>query len=241
MVHEFVDGTYRVTSLENESAEYLAKREELRLAEIELMRQQERVAAMRRELPAGAVVEDYEFLEGPADLEAGDEPVGKVKLSELFTGKERPLVVYHMMYGKKQVKPCPMCTLWVDGLNGVAAHLARTIDFVVVVAAEPRVIREYARARGWKNVRLLSAGTNTFKRDLGSEDAEGAQDSEVSVFTKEADGSVRHRYSAHPRMSPEIKERGIDLIAPVWEVLDLTPQGRGNWYPSIEYGAKARG
>ena len=44
MVHETIQGTYRQTNLTNESAEYLAKREELRLAEIELMRQRERVA-----------------------------------------------------------------------------------------------------------------------------------------------------------------------------------------------------
>lgn len=44
MVHTTVDGTFRQTNLTNESPEYLAKREELRLAEIELMRQRERVA-----------------------------------------------------------------------------------------------------------------------------------------------------------------------------------------------------
>ena len=43
MVHEMIDGTYRQTNLPNESPEYLAKREELRLAEIELMKQRERV------------------------------------------------------------------------------------------------------------------------------------------------------------------------------------------------------
>src|SRR5580704_1074106 len=44
MVHTIVNGTFRQTNLTNESSEYLAKREELRLAEIELMRQRERVA-----------------------------------------------------------------------------------------------------------------------------------------------------------------------------------------------------
>ena len=44
MVNTIVDGTFRQTNLTNESFEYLAKREELRLAEIELMRQRERVA-----------------------------------------------------------------------------------------------------------------------------------------------------------------------------------------------------
>ena len=48
-----------------ESAEYDAGREELRLAEIELMRQRERVAALRRELPEGSPVDDYVFPEGP--------------------------------------------------------------------------------------------------------------------------------------------------------------------------------
>src|ERR1017187_4675634 len=44
VVHTVVDGTYRQTNLTNESSEYLVKREELRLAEIELMRQRERIA-----------------------------------------------------------------------------------------------------------------------------------------------------------------------------------------------------
>ena len=59
MVNSVVDGAYRQTNLTNESSVYLAKREELRLAEIELMRQRERVAGMRRNLPEGASVQDY--------------------------------------------------------------------------------------------------------------------------------------------------------------------------------------
>ena len=34
MVHEMIDGTYRQTNLPNESPEYLAKREEVRLADL---------------------------------------------------------------------------------------------------------------------------------------------------------------------------------------------------------------
>jgi predicted dithiol-disulfide oxidoreductase (DUF899 family) len=240
MTHEFINGTYRQTNLANESKEYLAKREELRLAEIELMEHRGRVAALRRALPQGAVLQDYEFLEGPADLDAGDEPLHTVKLSELFTAVNRPLVLYHLMYGKKQTKPCPMCTMWIDGANGVAQHIAQNIDFAVVAAADPGALRKHARERGWNNLRLLSAGSNTFKYDLGSEDVDGGQDSSVSVFTKDADNRVRHFYTAHPRMAPDIKERGIDLLAPVWNFMDLTPQGRGEWYASLAYGTKAR-
>jgi predicted dithiol-disulfide oxidoreductase (DUF899 family) len=239
MIHEFISGTYRQTNLKNESEEYLARREELRLEEIELMQHREKVAALRRALPLGASLPDYEFLAGPADLYAGDEPTQTVKLSDLFAS-HRSLAIYHLMYGKKQSKPCPMCTMWIDGVNGVVQHLNQNMDFAVVAAADPKALRDHARERGWNHIRLLSAGSNSFKYDLGSEDAEGSQDSAISVFTKDADNKVRHFYTAHPRMGPEIKERGIDLLTPVWNFLDLTPQGRGEWYASLSYGTKAR-
>jgi predicted dithiol-disulfide oxidoreductase (DUF899 family) len=225
----------RHTKLAGESAEYLAAREELRLAEIELMRHQEKVAAQRRALPPGPPVDDYVFLEGPDDLDAGDTPVREMTLSGLFTAPERPLIVYQFMYGKKQTDPCPMCTLWIDGFSGIAHHVTRNADFAVVAAADPATLRAYARSRGWQRLRLLSAGDSTFKYDTGSEDEDGEQDSTVSVFTRDGDGTVRHFYSAHPRMAGGIKERGIDLLAPVWHLLDLTPRGRGEWYPSVGY------
>jgi predicted dithiol-disulfide oxidoreductase (DUF899 family) len=241
MVHTVVDGTYRQTNLTNESPDYLAKREELRLAEIELMRQRERVAALRRNLPEGAAIEDYQFEEGPRDLNAGDAPVRTVRLSELFTNPDRSLVIYHLMFGKKQTKACPMCTAWIDGANGVAHHLAQNLDFAVVAAADVPTLRAHARARGWDKLRLLSAGNSTFKYDLGSENRDGGQDSTISVFTGDANGTVRHFYSAHPRMASDVGERGIDLLTPMWHFMDLTPQGRGSWYASLAYGTKVDG
>jgi len=230
-----IDGTLRQTNLTDESADYLAKREELRLAEVELMRQREHVAELRRHLPQGPALEDYSFEEGPAKLDAGDTPIRTVRMSELFTAPDRPLVVYHLMYGKCQTKPCPMCTAWIDGFNGIAHHLTPNLDFVIAAAADPHALREHARARGWNRLRLLSCGKNTFKYDLGSEDREGNQDSTISVFTRQSDGALRHFYSAHPRMSVEIKERGIDLLSPIWNIMDLTPKGRGDFYTKLDY------
>jgi predicted dithiol-disulfide oxidoreductase (DUF899 family) len=218
-----------------DSSEYAARRDELRLAEIELMRQREIVASLRRNLPQGTVVDDYTFHEGPRRLTDGDDPVNTVHLSELFTSPERSLFVYHLMYGKSQTSPCPMCTMWIDGLNGVAHHLAPNVDFVVVAAADVGPLRAHARARGWDRIRLLSCADNTFKQDLRSEDPDGSQDSTVSVFTLDRDGSPRHFYTAHPTMSDDIAERGIDLLTPAWHVLDLTPQGRGDWYAQLDY------
>ena len=240
MVHEMIGGTYRQTNLPDETPEYLLARERVRLAEIELMRQRERVAELRRKMPPGPIVQDYEFIEGPTSLDEGDEPISKVRMSDLFTAPDRSLVIYHLMFGKKQTTPCPMCTAWIDGFNGVAHHLAQNIDFVIVAAADPATLRAHARNRGWDRLRLLSAGESTFKYDLGSEDREGNQDSTISVFTKESDGTLRHFYSGHPRMGEDIKERGIDELNPTWNMLDLTPQGRGTFYASLDYGTKAQ-
>jgi len=241
MVHEMIDGTYRQTNLPNESPEYLSKREDLRLAEIELLNTRERVAALRRGLPKGATIQDYEFIEGPTSLDDGDSPTKNVRLSELFTSPDRPLVIYHFMYGKKQAVPCPMCTAWIDGYNGLAHHIAQNVDLAIVAAAYLPTLRAHARTRGWDKLRLLSAGDNTFKYDLGSEDGEGHQDSTISIFTRDTDGTLRHFYSGHPWLADDIKERGIDELNPIWNVMDLTPQGRGSWYASLEYGIKVQG
>jgi predicted dithiol-disulfide oxidoreductase (DUF899 family) len=227
--------TVELTRLTAESPEYVAAREELRRAEIELMEHEERVAAQRRRLPPGPAVENYVFEEGPRDLGAGDEPVQKVRLADLFSGPDRALIVYHLMYGKKQTSPCPMCTMWIDGFNGIVDHVTQNADLVVVAAADLPALRAHARNRGWDHLRLLSASSNTFKYDLDSEDEDGSQDSTVSVFTRDRNGTVRHFYTGHPWMSAEVRERGIDLLTPTWNLLDLTPRGRGEWYASLDY------
>lgn len=235
MALQTIDGVLQLTRLTNESAEYRARREELRLAEIDLMQRRERVAELRRGLPLGATVEDYVFQEGPADLDAGDSPARSVRLSQLFSGPGRSVVIYHFMYGKKQTNPCPMCTMWIDGYNGVAHHLAQNVDFAIAAAADLPTLRQHARNRGWRNLRLLSCGTSTFKYDLLSEDAEGNQDSTMSVFTRGDDGTLRHVYTTHPWMAEDIKQRGIDLLTPVYNIMDLTPQGRDDWYAKLTY------
>ena len=90
----------------------------------------------------------------------------------------------------------------------------------------------------WRN--FESARSNTFKYDLGSEDEEGNQDSTVSVFTRDAFGKIRHRYTAHPSLSDHVQERGLDLLCPVYNILDLTPHGRGDWYADLSYGTSVR-
>ena len=210
-----------------ESGQYQRQREELRLAELDLIDHVERVAALRRRLPLDTVVDDYELI----DAGSGD----RIRLSELFTAADRALIVYHFMYGKAQTEPCPLCTMWIDGYNAAAPHVTQNADFAVVAAAEPAALSAHAAVRGWSNLRLLSAGDTTFKHDLGSEEADGTQTEWISVFMREGDGTVRHVYSRGAQLADDQRERGIDLLSPVWHLLDLTPHGRGDWYPALNY------
>lgn len=208
------------------------ERAELRQAELELMNQRERVAALRRELP-DAPVDDYLFVEGPANLALGDEELFEVPLSQLFSAPDRTLVLMHLMFGGLQTEPCPMCCLWADGYNGIQHHLRDRVDFAVVADGEIGPLRALARERGWKHLRLLSSGGSTLKVDLGVATAEGHQLPGVSVFTLGSDGP-KHRYTGTANIHADAW-RGLDLYSPLWHFLDLTPEGRGDWGPKLDY------
>jgi predicted dithiol-disulfide oxidoreductase (DUF899 family) len=109
------------------------------------------------------------------------------------------------------------------------------LEFAVVAAAGVPELQDHAHRRGWNRLRVLSAGQNTFKFDLGSEDAEGNQAPRVSVFANDGSGGVRHVYTGSPQLSAEREERGIDLLCPTWHLFDLIPEGRGDWYASTAY------
>ena len=38
-----------------------------------------------------------------------------------------------------------------------------------------------------------------------------------------------------PAIMKENEYRGLDLFTPVWNMLDLTPDGRGDWLPGLQY------
>jgi predicted dithiol-disulfide oxidoreductase (DUF899 family) len=212
-----------------ETPSYRAARDELLGAERELREHVERVAAMRRKLPMGAPVPtDYVF-EGES---------GPVKLSELFAPGRDTLVLYSYMFGPAMKAACPMCTCFLDGLEGQAPHLTQRLSLAVVARSPLARVRDFARSRGWKNLRLLSSAENTFNSDYHGEDAEGAQNTIIHVFVKRPDG-VHHFYSCELNMLPANEgqnHRHIDLMWPLWNVLDLTPDGRGkDFFPKLAY------
>jgi len=55
---------------------------------------------------------------------------------------------------------------------------------------------------------------------------------EVGAVARRCSASV---YSKGAQMADDRRERGIDLLSPVWHLLGLTPHGRGDWYLSLNY------
>ena len=220
--------------------EYRKLRDQLLEAEIALKDQRESVAALRRRLPMGPPVEiDYVFDEGPADIR--DESADRfkpVRLSELFAPGKNRLIVDHMMWGPNDKAACPMCTMWADGYNAIAPHISQKVNFVLVAKVEIAKLRDWARQRGWDKIRLLSSGPSSFNADFHVENDKG-QHPGVSVFSREPDGRIHHFYttemSLRPAASGNPNHRGIDLFTPVWNLLDLLPEGRENWSPKLSY------
>jgi len=217
----------------NETREYREARNELLLSERELRRQIERVAAQRRALPlGGAAKDDYVFDE----VVAGN--LRQVKLSELF-GAHNTLGIYSFMYSPRDgARPCPMCTSMLDGLDGQVKHITQNTALAIVARAPIDRVMAFARERGWRDLRLVSSLNNTFNSDYFGETANGDQITMFNVFTRR-DGKVFHTWSSELRLlpaDPGQDGRHIDSIWPLWNVLDMTPEGRGaNWRPKLEY------
>jgi predicted dithiol-disulfide oxidoreductase (DUF899 family) len=125
-----------------------------------------------------------------------------------------------------------MCSMWADGYDAVAAHVGEHAAFVVVARADIRKLRAFARDRGWRRIPLLSSLHNQFNSDFDvEEDDPAVQHPGLSVFVREPDGTIRCSYTGQARLRGE-HWRGLDLYTPVWNLLDLLPEGRGEWVPS---------
>jgi len=211
-----------------EDAAYRQARDALLLAEMALRRQDERVAALRRALPPGGLATDYVFEEG--------EDGRPVKLSELF-GAKQTLLLYSYMYGPTMERPCPSCSSMLDGLDGQAPHITQRVALAVVARSPIARLRAAGAERGWRNLRLISSANNSYHGDYHSETADGAQRPIMNVFSRRG-GELRHVWAselAFAPMDPGQDPRHIDQIWPLWNALDYTPEGRGDFHPKLEY------
>lgn len=220
-----------------ESEVYRVARDKLLAAEMDLRRQIEAVAAQRRALPPGGKLkEDYLFEEAAADP-TGKETKRQTRFSELFAPDKGSLAVYSFMYAPDST-PCPGCTAVLDSLDKAAPHIVQRVNLAVVAKAPIDDIRAWARGRGWRHLRLLSSGANGYNRDYHAEASDGSQLPVMNIFQKTGDG-ICHRYASellYAPTEPEQNPRHLDMLWPVWNLFDMTPEGRGpDWFPRNSY------
>lgn len=232
----------------NESARYRQARNVLLAEEMELRRQVERVAAQRRALPPGGELrEDYVFEGAGADGRPA-----RVRLSELFAPGKDTLAVYSFMFGPERERPCPGCTHFLDALDGAARHAAQRVNLAVVAKSPLPRILAFADERGWRWLRLLSTAGNTYDRDyFGDSTAlppavrrqQEFKDGEewdmpiLNVFRRDG-GTIRHFWGSellYVPPEPEQEYRHNDLLDPLWNLFDVTPEGRGDFDPKLSY------
>jgi predicted dithiol-disulfide oxidoreductase (DUF899 family) len=214
----------------NETADYRAARTKLLQEEIELRRHIARVAEQRRALPPGGEVKgDYRFI-------GKDEPKS---FAELFADKQT-LIVYSYMFGPERERPCPMCTNLLGGWEGNGADIQQKVALAIVARSPIEKLLRWKKERGWKHLKLYSDVNGNYTRDYFGLLPNGDEIPALNVFTRR-DGTIRHFWSGS-EMSGETADpgqdpRGAPDPAPLWNVLDLTPEGRGtDWYPKLDYG-----
>jgi predicted dithiol-disulfide oxidoreductase (DUF899 family) len=236
-----------------ESPEYRAARDRLLEREIELRRTMEAVAVARRELPPGGVVpRDYVFHGAGAD----GGPI-EVRLSELFAPGKDSLAVYSFMFprdpgdrtpGPKTGQtallplaegPCPSCTALIDQLEGAADHMGQHVNLAVVAKTSLPRLLTFAEERGWKRLRFLSSATNTYNGHYHAETPDGTQRPMLTIFHRNED-AIRHFWSSelfYAPTEPGQDPRHVGTLEPLWNLLDLTPEGRPqDWEEQLQYG-----
>ena len=204
---------------------WVEARKHILAKEKEFTRLRDQLSQARRDLPWVRVTKQYVF----------DGPEGKQTLGQLFTGRSQ-LIVYHFMFGPDWEAGCKSCSFWADNFNGIVPHLnQRDVTFVAISRAPLAKLQAFAKRLGW-SFKWLSSSGGDFNYDYNVSFApeELACGSAIynytankmnmtelpgiSVFFKDAEGSVFHTYSCYAR--------GIDMLNTAYHYLDLVPKGR---------------
>jgi predicted dithiol-disulfide oxidoreductase (DUF899 family) len=205
--------------------QWITARRALLAEEKAFTRERDRLSAKRRALPWVEVKKDYVF--------QGTD--GAVTLGDLFDGRSQ-LVVYHFMFGLDWDEGCPSCSLLCDHVDGARQHFEHNdVSFVAVSRSAVEKLDAYRRRMGWK-FRWVSSARSDFNLDyhvsFPKDTREGGvfynfgelpdpkidELPGVSVFFKEADGTIYHTYSTYGR--------GGEMFLGVYSWLDVVPRGR---------------
>lgn len=200
--------------------EWLAARKDLLVKEKAFDRERDKLTECRRKLPMVRVEKEYVF----------DGPEGPVDLRALFQGRQQ-LIVYHFMFEPSRVTGCKHCSCVMDNIAGAVVHLsARDTSFAAISRAPIAKIQAFKKRMDW-DFPWVSSFHNDFNYDYQVTlnpakgysvynyrrfDFEGELPG-LSVFVSN-NGTVLHSYSTY--------FRGLDMLLPMYHLLDRTPLGR---------------
>ncbi len=205
-------------------AEWTEARQQLLAEEKEFTHRRDALSEKRRTLPWVRIDKTYRF----------DGPEGRATLADLFASRKQ-LVVYHFMFAPEWEKPCKSCSFWADGYNGVGAHLEQRDTRLVAISRAPRAkLDERAKLMGW-TFPWYSSDDSDFNYDFGvsfrpedlargpvsynyqMEESRMSDLPGFSAFIRD-DAAIYHTYSCFAR--------GLDMMNPAYQILDLTALGR---------------
>ena len=205
--------------------EWLEERRKHLEHEKDLTRMQEALATERRGLPWVKIDTPYTF----------DGPDGRETLAQLFAGK-RQLIVNHFMFGPGWGEGCVGCSFGADHVDAALPHLLqRDVNYVAVSRAPLAEIERFRHRMGWQFPWVSSHGSDfnhdfhvSFtEKELARGDVDynyvrqhfpSAEAPGISVFYRDADGTVFHTYSTYGR--------GVEVMMGTYALLDLAPKGR---------------
>jgi len=206
-----------------DSADYRRARTALLAEEIELRRHIERVAEQRRALPLGGIARDYRFR---------DQQDRERAFPELF-GDHDTLVTYTWMFGPQRPRPCPMCTAFLDAFDLPSLSITQRVGLLVVGRSPVARQLAFARERGWRHLQFVQSIGDDFARDYRALGPGGEEYPALDVWVRRGD-AVHHFWAGElgGTQDPGQDPRGAPDPTPLWNILDLTPGGRGtDWYP----------
>jgi len=67
---------------------------------------------------------------------------------------------------------------------------------------------------------------------------ERSEQEAASLLPQDSDGIVRHFWGSellYVQEEPGQNHRAGDLVDPVWGLLDMSPEGRGDFFPKLGY------
>jgi predicted dithiol-disulfide oxidoreductase (DUF899 family) len=95
----------------------------------------------------------------------------------------------------------------------------------------PNESEEYRAARD------LSSAGSSYRADYGAESEDGDQWPLATVFVRRGD-KIYHFWSSELFMAGSDEgqhPRHVDFMWPMWAIFDTTPEGRGDFHPSLSY------